>query len=300
ASALEALRLRGTVYFQSDFRAPWGMAVPANNVAAFHVIASGECWLRGPGLPATRLTGGDIALLPHGNAHELVSSTDTLAVPAGQLLGEPRRGPDGEAAYGGEGESTRLVCGHFDVDQTVSHPLFTTLPIVLVVPTAEEEQTSWLATAAQLAAAESQSQQQGAAVVVDRLAEALLIQTLRLHLRDSPPAKGFLAAIAHPQIGQSLSRIHLQPERSWSIEELAQVAGLSRAVFAARFRELVGESPARYLWSWRMLAARRLLQNITLSTAQIAAEVGYQSEYAFAKAFKRYFGEGPGAARRSA
>ena len=298
ARTLEMLRLRGTVYFQADFGAPWGMAVPASQVAAFHVVVAGQCWLRLQGERSTLLERGDIVLLPHGAAHELVHEEGASAAPAAELLSQPRQ--ETSPVYGGRGAATTLVCGHFDFDREALHPFFETLPEILHLSIGEQEQSSWLATAARLAAAESKNAQRSASVVVDRLAEALLLQTLRLYLDRVEEPRGFLAAVRDPAIGRALSRLHRDAAHDWSLLELAEVAGLSRSSFAERFRGLVGESPMRYLFRWRMLAAREQLQEGSRSTAAIASRVGYSSEFAFAKAFKRFFGKGPGAIRRSA
>jgi len=297
AKTLEALRLRGTVYFEADFRAPWGLAIPSGDVAAFHVVAAGSCWLRARG-DATLLSQGDIVLLPHGGAHELVHEADADARPAEEVLSEPN--DEGSLpSYGGDGTATTLVCGHFEYDRHALHPFFRTLPELVHVSAGQEEQATWLATASRLAAAESASRQRGASAVVDRLAEVLLMQTLRLFFENSPEPRGFLAAVKDPSIGRALSSIHRDPARDWSVPELARVAALSRSAFSERFRELVDESPMRYLSNWRMLKARELLQNDSISVAEVASQVGYRSEFSFAKAFKRYHGQGPGAVRRA-
>jgi AraC family transcriptional activator of mtrCDE len=272
AKALEAIRLRGTVYFKADFRAPWDMSIPSKEIAAFHVVAAGECWLRVDGAKPHRLRAGDIAMLPHGTAHELVH----------------------------EASLTTLVCGHFEYDHRGLHPFFRSLPTLIHIPANDAEQSSWLEAAGRLAAAESSSKNRGASAVVDRLAEALLLSTLRLYLEHERAPQGFVAAAKDPQIGLALAEIHDQPQRDWTLAELAKTAGLSRTVFASRFRDLVGDTPMRYLSRWRMLTARDLLEEAHLSTAEVAERVGYRSEFAFAKAFKRAFGKGPGQYRRPA
>jgi transcriptional regulator GlxA family with amidase domain len=192
------------------------------------------------------------------------------------------------------------VCGHFEYDRSALHPFFRTLPKLIHVETDENEKASWLMTAARLAAAESSSGQRVASAVVDRLAEALLMQTLELYLAQSEEPHGFLAAVSDVRIGRALSSMHGAPERTWTLRELARIAGLSRSGFSERFRALVGQSPMRYLSDWRMLRARVLLEEGSLSTADVASRSGYQSEFAFARAFKRHFGRGPGASRRLA
>ena len=272
ARALEAIRLRGTVYFKADFRAPWDMAIPSKEIAAFHVVAAGACWLRVEGAEPRRLGTGDIALLPHGTAHELVH----------------------------EASLTTLVCGHFDYDHRGLHPFFRSLPTTIHITASDAEQSSWLEAAAKLAAAESSSKNRGASAVVDRLAEALLLSTLRLYLEHESEPEGFVAGAKDPQIGLALAGIHEQPGHDWTVAELARTAGLSRTIFSSRFRDLVGDTPMRYLSRWRMLAARTLLEQGRASTAEVAEQVGYRSEFAFAKAFKRAFGKGPGQYRRPA
>lgn len=257
----------------------------------------GECWLRVPGEAPRELRRGDVVLFPEGTAHELVHTADADASPAEELLGRPGEGP--EPGYGGTGSATTLVCGHFSYDRRALHPFFAALPDLVHISGEDEPHASWVATASQMAAAESSSEQRGASAVVDRLAEALLIQTLRQFLARSAKPRGFLAAVENPPIGRALACIHGHPERKWTVGDLAHEAGISRSGLAERFRDLVGESPMRYLARWRMLAARRLLTAGALGTAEVAERVGYDSEFAFAKAFKRFFGEGPGAARRS-
>jgi len=291
---LEALRLRGTVYFEADFRPPWGMAIPSKELAAFHVVSAGECWLRVDGVEPLHLGAGHLALLPRGDAHELVHEARGTARPAAEAL--ERQRSVAESA----GPATTLVCGHFEYDRRALHPFFRSLPSIVHIAIGDEEQSSWLAAAARLAAAESSASQRGASAVVDRLAEALLLQTLRLYLDHASEPRGFFAAARDPRIGRALASIHETPGRDWTLAELARVAGLSRSAFSERFRVLVGDTPMRYLSSWRMLSARSLLEDRGLSTAEVASHVGYQSEFAFAKAFKRTFGIGPGESRRSA
>ncbi len=224
AETLEALRLRGTAYFKADFRAPWGMAVPAKDVAAFHVVVQGQCWLRVPGETPRELGQGDVVLFPEGTAHELVHAADADASPAEDLLGRPGEAP--KLGYGGTGSITTLVCGHFSYDRRGLHPFFAALPKLVHISGEDEPHASWVATASQMAAAESTAGQRGASVVVDRLAEALLIQTLRQFLARSAKPEGFLAAVQDPPVGRALACIHGRPERKWNVGDLAHEAGI--------------------------------------------------------------------------
>jgi AraC-like DNA-binding protein len=159
-------------------------------------------------------------------------------------------------------------------------------------------QSGWLAQVTRLLAAESMFVAEAGSLVLDRLAEALLLQTLRLFLDQDHESSGFVAAVRDPLIGRALLRLHKELQRNWSVDLLAREAGLSRSAFAEQFPKLVGETPMRYLARCRMQAGRRMLREGSLSTAEVARRVGYKSEFAFAKAFKRFFDMGPGAARR--
>ncbi len=299
---LRSLKLRGTVYFRADFQAPWGMEVPSTGFANFHIVAAGACWLReASSREPVRMKRGDVVLFPRGAPHALLSAPDAETAAAASVLEKAGagEGEDKTLRFGGDGPRTTLICGHFDYDRSVSHPLFETLPEVLRIHSGETSVDALSETAASLAAAESRSRRLGSAAVVDRLAEVLLVETLRAYLETSREPPVFLAALQDAAIGKALARLHEQPSRSWTVESLARCAGLSRTVFAHRFRRLVDEAPMRYLARWRLLLARDLLAETELGTAEIASRVGYRSEFAFAKAFKRQHGQGPGAFRRT-
>ncbi len=208
--------------------------------------------------------------------------------------------PPGAApsCVGGVGRPTTLICGHFDWDRSARHPLLESLPTVIQLPAGDGPDAAWIATAVQLTVLESTARRPGTAAVVDRLAEALLIQVLRAHLDRLDRPAGFLAALGDPPLARALHHLHQEPGRGWTLDELARSAGMSRSHLAARFRETVGTTPIRYLNSWRMARAKDLLRATEQTIAQVAEHTGYQSEFAFAKAFKRYFGVTPGAARR--
>ncbi len=299
ADVLRALRLTGTAYFQADFRAPWGMALARGPVASFHVVIDGSCCMQSQDIETTLGT-GDITVFPHGAEHRLADQAASACPPAPEVIGAGRRDADGRLTIGGTGQTTTIICGHFEYERAGEHPLLRALPPVLLLRRGEGTDAAWIETATRLAVMESNSCRPGSTAVVDRLAEALFIQVLRSHVERTAPHTGFLAALADPAISRALRVIHDEPGHAWTVVELARRAGVSRSVFAARFKDLLDDSPMHYLTQWRMHAARTLLGDRSLSIAQIADRVGYQSEFAFAKAFKRVFGEGPGAARRSA
>lgn len=297
---LRTLRLRGTVYFQADFCAPWGMNIKGGEVANFHIVSKGQCWLRVHGTGETlSLHEGDLVVFPHGDSHDLLHAEQADAVPAGALLSKSRSS-GGSLVYGGEGPATNLICGHFEYDRAAAHPLFGFLPVLMHIPNSEGQDANWLTLATQLTVLESNAGREGAGAVVDRLAEVLLIQVLRAYMSQLEAREGFLGALSDQGLARVLALIHDQPERGWTVAGMARHAGMSRSTFAARFKGSLGQTPMQYLSQWRMIKAREILQTTDMTTIEVAESIGYQSEFAFAKMFKRYFGMGPGAMRKAA
>ncbi len=298
ADVLRAVRLEGTAYFQADFAAPWGMSFSPSDFANFHLVCAGACWLTSEG-SANRepqlLEAGHLAVLPHGGPHRLADDLATEPLPAKQLISETERRDGDELVYGGNGRRCTLICGHFEYDRSGSHPLWDALPELIVV---HSESGSMFDTAAKMTIAAARSSEPGTTAVLDRLAEILLIQIICAYAADTESQNGFIAALADQAIGRAIKAIHDEPERRWSVTELSKVAGLSRSALASSFQRLVGTSPMSYVTVWRMHRAKELLATTSLHFADIAEKVGYESEWSFAKAFKRVFGQGPGAFRR--
>lgn len=299
---LRTLRLRGTVYFQADFCAPWGMDIKGGSVANFHVVVRGNCWVRSSQLKAALpVSAGDLIVFPHGDRHALLHAPDGDALPAETVLSSARgTTPDHRTVYGGQGSATTLICGHFECERAGGHPLLSALPGLIHISQANNPNADWMTTATQLTLLESASDRQGSAAVVDRLAEILLIQVVRSYMEQHPTTDGFLVAISDVSLSAALSLIHSQPAHPWSVHKLARKIGMSRSAFAARFKEVMGISPMQYLTHWRMQKARELFLTEDHSVATVAELVGYQGEWSFAKAFKRIFGVGPGSVRREA
>lgn len=300
ADILQTLRLRGTVYFHARFHAPWGMQIADGQYANFHLVTDGVCWLRtGEGTALVQLQSGDLVIFPQGSTHSLLYEKQASAAPAQDLLNTPRPG-DG-LSFGGEGASTTsLICGHFDYDREYPHPLFETLESFIHIPATKLADAAWIATASELAANLSEQKNPGGNAVVDRLAEALFMQALVAHIEARPDSAGFLAALQDRQIGKALSLMHQDIAHEWTLSELALAATMSRSVFAERFRKIVGEPPMLYLSRWRMLKARELLLDTSLSLGRISEKVGYRSEFALSRAFKKTLGISPGNLRKEA
>jgi len=195
--------------------------------------------------------------------------------------------------------STRMLCGHFDWDETFDHPFFRELPDLIVLRAVLDKQdTNRFRSIVDLISAETAQAKPGGSAIADRLGEVLIVSILRTWLTDQQTEKGVLATIKDPRLSRALQHIHKSPELEIDLNTLAQIAGMSRTSFAVRFREVMGTPPASYLAEWRMLQARRLLLQTDLSIADIVTRVGYGSDAAFLRAFKRRFGETPGKLRR--
>jgi AraC-like DNA-binding protein len=321
-SVLDALRVRGHVYCRTEMAAPWGIAFPRMPTAHFHVIERGPCWLRIEGARhAVALATGDLVLLPRGSGHSLGDSPRVPTVAIAQLVNpSPSPSPSSDRASdrassrdskrsndhrhtvirgGGKGAQARFVCGQFSFEDALQHPLLAQLPALIHIKGRSGRSQPWLTRTLQFLADETREARPGTATIVSRLTDIIFVQALRVWMAASPsPAIPWLRAIRDRRIGVALDRIHQSPERPWTIASLAAEAGMSRSPFAARFKALVGGPPLTYLTRWRMLTASTWLRGSDLSVAAIADRIGYQSEAAFTKAFKRQFAMSPAVHRR--
>ncbi|MFT5110923.1 MAG: AraC-like DNA-binding protein [Parasphingorhabdus sp.] len=291
------LRLSGTVYFQADFCSPWGMDIKGGNVANFHLVVAGECWLRQAGKSeVVKLQTGDIALFPHGDRHALLHPDNAEILPAERVLNDLQ---DEQKSSKNSDKSidTTLICGHYDYDRSKSHPLLDSLP--QLVHLKASKQSEWMLAASKLTVAESQIYEQGSNAVVNRLAETLLVQLVRYLANKNDYRSGFLALLGHPKISKAIQLIHEKPHHPWRLEDLADACGVSRTVLSDEFSRCVDLAPIQYLTEWRMHKARDMFVCSQMSVAQVAEHVGYSSEGAFSSAYKRVFGERPGVVRQA-
>lgn len=277
------------------------MDIKPTLVAEFHVIVRGNCWLRMPGRSdPIPLQGGDLVAFPHGDAHSLVDAPKGVALPAEEILQGQNLDHYGPVTYGGSGLPATVLCGYFQFDRDHPHPLVAALPPLIHIRGTDGYNFAWLQTALNFMIHETKAARPGAEAVINRLAEVLFVQMVRAYIEQSEAPPGMLAAIADKQIGAALQLMHQAPQHSWTLATLAQQVSMSRSAFAARFNQLVSQTPMQYLTFWRMQKARELLANARLSTPAVAEQVGYLSEAAFSKAFKKVVGTGPGAYRRTA
>jgi AraC-like DNA-binding protein len=299
---LETVRVGAACYGRVDAAAPWGIGVSADSEnAKFHVVLSGQCYLEVEGqTEPVRLSGGDLVALPHGHAHALRDELDTSVQPLSELVSGCGKCHGSAIAIGGSGTTTTLVSGSFRFEDRRNNPLLSVLPPLIVLPGELGRNVHWLEATLRFIACEAASGRPGAQTVVSRLADVLFIQIVRGYLASLPVGEsGWLGALGDNQIGTSLGHIHQNPELNWTVQSLAAKVGMSRSAFASRFARLVGEPPLAYVTRWRMQKAAGLLRQSSATLADIAERVGYDSEAAFSKAFKRAVGSAPGAYRRA-
>lgn len=301
ADVLQTVRARRACSGKLEAAAPWGIEVPRGEHACFHVVLQGKAWLGVPESEPTELLPGDLVILPHGEGHVLADSPLGPAQPLQKLWDNERDGFNLGLRSGGSGPRTVLVCGRIEFEGPRGNPLLAVLPRVVMLKGEVAGTRDWLEPMLRVLACEVDSSRPGAQTIVCRLADVLFIQIVRSHLAaGNGGTTGWLAALSDAQIGGALSLIHQNPERPWTVQELAEEVAMSRSAFAARFTRLVGEPPLSYVTRWRMQKAAALLRERNSTLAQIALSVGYDSEAAFSKAFKRALGSAPGAYRRAA
>lgn len=299
--ALHFLRMTGSFYCQSELSAPWGLALPPmSGCMWFHVVASGECSLEVAGTAPVALRPGDLALVPHGEGHRLWTEPH-LATPLANDLPQQRVSERYSVLrHGGGGAPSTLVCGAVRFDHPAAHAMVKLLPRVIHLDAANSPHADWMESTLRLMAAEAKALRPGGETVITRLADILVVQAIRSWIQQDPAAQtGWLGALQDPQIGRAIMLIHREPARAWTLASLATAVAMSRSAFAARFTELVGEPAMHYVARWRMHVAVTWLKEDTAALSELAGRLGYQSEAAFSRAFKRFIGVSPGAMRRN-
>jgi AraC-like DNA-binding protein len=282
--------LRGGEEIQRDI--PPLNQIPSD-LAHFAMLSRGNCWLSVEGVPEPiPLTGGDCFLLARGTSFILRDSPRTH--PKKSFREVAAKDSSNVAYYGGGGAPTTIVCGSFRFDRASLKPITQLLPSFILIK-ADQAHSLALHITMQALASEMAEQAPGSDVVATRLAEVLFIQALRSHIASEPGRnKGWLRAIFDPQIGTALSAIHNSANTNWTVESLAEEAGMSRSGFAVRFKELLGQTPLEYVTEWRMQKAMQLLQQRDKKLTEVARSVGYVSDAAFSRVFKRVVGVNPG------
>jgi AraC-like DNA-binding protein len=305
SDVLRAVRLTGAIFFDIRASGPWVAETPAGaaivgamfpgseHLISYHVITLGSCWASVPGEAPMELSAGDILLLPHGDTHVLASAPGLRRAPDLAMYRRPVEGqlPFSMTMGDPAGPPAHFVCGFLGCDARPYNPLLAALPRVIRV---SDRKDGALAALIRFALAESREPRLGGQCVLGRLSELMFIDVVRRYLETLPPEHtNWLAGLRDPFIGRALAALHRQPARAWTIELLAQEIGLSRSALAERFMQFTGSPPMHYLANWRMqLAANELLSG-TESVANVAHRVGYESEAAFSRAFKKLVGVPP-------
>lgn len=314
SDVLRAVRLTGAVFFDVEACAPWVTQTPAaakiaasvmpeaEHLIMFHAVTSGGCWaeLEDGSVPPVSLAAGDLVVVAMGDQHVLCSAPGMRASADLDLYYRPtdrvlpfRLGP-----LGGGGERTRFVCGYLGCDARPFNPVLQGLPRLLRV--GSPDAAGCMMQLIRLAVEETAARRSGGETVLSKVAELMFVEVVRRYVDTLPKeAGGWLSGLRDPHIGAALALMHGRPAEAWTLERLAHEVGLSRSVFADRFTHFVQDSPMQYLTRWRMQLATRLLERPGVGLAQVAAEVGYESEAAFNRAFKRYVGAPPGTWRRT-
>jgi AraC-like DNA-binding protein len=290
--------LSGEVVARFDLAGQWGITMPPHS-GIFHAIAEGECWVRlAPNGELFQASAGDLIIFPEGGAHDMVDAPASLSVPLQEALcGQI---PDSLICPVGSGEPPcTFVCGVFHFRDGGYHAFRTLLPPVLHVRGSQGETSQWLQMTLNRLCEESDATSPGAYTIISRLTDVLFIEGIRTWLSSQPSeGAGWFGALNDPVVGEPLGLIHGDPGRQWTIASLATEIGLSRSAFAAHFTRLVGEPPLKYITSWRMQLARNWLRGTNMGLSEIVDRLGYSSEDAFKRAFKREVGIPPGTYRR--
>jgi len=311
SETLRVVRLVGAIFINARFTAPWCYQSPdadsaapilepgAERVVIFHLITEGECYVEMDDQPPVRLTAGDVVVFPQGDAHRMTSKPG-LPPAAGKRLDAVLTRRPRQLAYGGGGPATRLICGYLACDARLARILLSGLPPLFRTNVRGSNAGVWLEASVRYALAEARSPRPGGAGVLAKLAEVLVIEVLRLYMNEQRDGRtGWLAGVGDRIVGAALNSLHKSPADAWTLEKLARAAGTSRSVLAERFQHLVGSSPMQYLTQWRMLLAANFLCHSNVPLARIAEDVGYRTDTAFIRAFRREFGSPPATWRRT-
>jgi AraC-like DNA-binding protein len=315
SEVLRAVRLTGAVFFKVDGWAPWVAEAPAakwvaphvmpgaEHVIEYHLVTSGECYGGLIGEPAVRLGAGDVIVFPQGDAHVMSSAPGMRGALELAAYQRPKDGalPIAMSLNTSGPNKAEVVCGFIGCDAKPFNPLLANLPRLIHIRRAEVGDGALLEHLARVAVVESGARRAGSETMLSRLSELLFIEVVRQYCARLPAdTKGWLAGLRDDVIGRTLSVLHDRPAEPWSLEDLAKEVGLSRSVLAERFHAYVGTPPMQYLARWRMQLAASLLSGTNATLSEVAERVGYGSEAALSRAFKRLVGVAPSAWREGA
>lgn len=311
---LHSVKLEGAVFHNAEFSSPWNVcSPPAREIAGFlrkpakhliiyHLLTEGRAHAKVEHDNSTvDLQAGDIVVFPHGHAHALSNGCPPVVAANGDYWKQVFSPGLTSTRKGGGGEGSSFVCGYMECDREFGRVFLGGLPSVFKVNIRNDQAGQWLENSIKFSADEASAQRAGSDAVLAKLSEALFVETLRRYMAALPSRQtGWLAAARDPALGAALAHLHRAPEQLWTIAMLAHQVGLSRSVLAERFRHYLGEPPMTYLARWRLNLGARMLRSTSYGVARIAGEVGYESESAFNRAFKREYGIPPARFRAQA
>ncbi|MEM9330224.1 MAG: AraC family transcriptional regulator [Pseudomonadota bacterium] len=303
---LSRLQMVGTLYFRTSFTAPWSIGVPSfENVARFHFVHKGRCLVRVKRSKApVILEQGDLIIITKGAAHTLFCDlqTEVPVTMLDQVVEQSGFTGSGALVYGelGADHETQLVCGHFAFADDAKNLLIDSLPSHIHIRNYGEAAGNWMENTLKLIGTEAGREKMGGDLIAMKMSEIIFVQALRAYIQSTGSDKPVLAGFADPKLSRALAAIHKEPGKSWTLESLSEIAGMSRTTFSNRFSELMTVTPLSYITDWRMQIARQLLSETETPIIQIAKEVGYQSEAAFSRVFKKYANAAPASYRRAA
>jgi AraC-like DNA-binding protein len=313
SEVLKVVKLDGAVFYNAEFSSPWSVRSPPSRVLAsylapgaghviiYHLLTEGRGFARLEDGEPVALESGDIVIFPHGDAHIMDSGDRVKTVDLGKELERVLSQGLRVARMGGGGEVTKYVCGYMACEPRLAQVLLAGLPPLFKVNIRNDASGRWLENSIRFSVVEADAARAGSEAVLAKLSEALFVETLRRYIELLPEQQiGWLAGARDPEVGKALAMMHRYPARPWTVAELAGEAGTSRSVLAERFRQYLGEPPMSYLTRWRLQLGAQMLSSSSYSVAQIASEVGYESEPAFNRAFKREFNLPPARFRTQA
>ncbi len=313
SEVLRVAHLTGGVFLHAEFFAPWCIATqiapehcapmlgPASHLILYHYIVEGTLEFRVDGEDeTTTLSAGEVILLPRNNTHRMGSDLSLPAVLGTDIVEPSREGGLLSIHHGGNGARTRMVCGFLGCNGAEGNPVLSTLPSVLKLNVAEAGAAAWIRSTFQYAADEVAAGRPGSETVLAKLSELLFVEAVRRYTETLPKDQtGWLAGLRDPFVARALALLHRDVARPWTVDDLGREIGLSRSALADRFVRLIGVPPMHYLANWRMQVATEKLRNTNASLAQLAESVGYESEAAFSRAFKKAVGTAPATWRRA-
>jgi len=302
SEVLKVVKLQGAMFYNGEFSSPWSLCSPASQAIAphlapgaghvmiYHLLTEGHASARLLDGESVALDAGDLVIFPHGDPHIIENGLPAKTVDMAKELGRLVTQGLKLSRFGGGGEVTRFICGFMACEPKLSQVFLSGLPPIFKVSIRNDNSGRWLESSIRFSVNEADASRAGGEAVLSKLSEVLFVETLRTYIAHLPPEQtGWLAGARDPEVGKTLALMHRNPSHPWTLASLAKDVGVSRSVLAERFRHYLNETPIAYLTRWRLQLGAQMLASTSYSVAQIAPEVGYESEAAFNRAFKREF-----------